>query len=300
MLIVVDGVVLAQWGDTARRFRCHSIRKSFLSALYGIQVWEEQIHLSDTLQELRIDDTPPSLTLIEKQATVGDLLKARSGVYHPALYETPSMAAMRPKRGSHLPGTFWYYNNWDFNVLGTIFEQQTKTKIREGFKRRIADPLQMEDFQLEDAGYVRGTDSIHPAYPFRMSARDLARFGLLFLRDGEWRGKQIIPREWIAESTRSYSDAGQAGGYGYMWWVAVDGKHFPLVNLKEGAFSARGAGGQVLLVVPYSNLVIVHRVDTDAPIRRSFSARQLGRLFRLILDAKIGGNQLEAHSGLQP
>jgi len=53
------------------------------------------------------------------------LLEARSGVYHAALYETPAMAKQRPARGSHEPGTFWYYNNWDFNALGTIYEHAT-------------------------------------------------------------------------------------------------------------------------------------------------------------------------------
>lgn len=292
-MIIVDGLVLEEWGDTARGFRCHSIRKSFLSALYGIHVREERIDLYDTLEELGIDDHKP-LSPIEKQATVGDLLKARSGVYHPALYESPSMAAMRPKRGSHRPGTFWYYNNWDFNALGTIFEQQTKTRIFEQFKRRIADPLEMEDFRLEDTSYFRGPVSIHAAYPFRMSTRDLARFGLLFGRKGKWRGQQIVPREWVAESTRSYSDAGQAGGYGYMWWVAVEGRHFPFVHLSKGVFSARGAGGHVLLVVPDADLVIVHRVDTDAPVRRQVTAAQLGRLFRRILKSRIRPDEPQA------
>jgi CubicO group peptidase (beta-lactamase class C family) len=61
------------------------------------------------------------------------------------------MKAKRPKRHSHAPGTFWYYNNWDFNAFGTIFEQETGTKIFEEFDRRIAKPLQMEDFKVATA-----------------------------------------------------------------------------------------------------------------------------------------------------
>ena len=103
-----------------------------------------------------IDDNEPSLTETEKQATVGDLIKARSGIYHPALYEHPIMKARRPERHSHAPGTFYYYNNWDFNALGTIFEQETGTKIFEEFDRRIAKSLQMEDFKISDCHYVTG------------------------------------------------------------------------------------------------------------------------------------------------
>lgn len=263
VMIIVDGRVLAEWGDTATKYNVHSIRKSFLSALYGIGVSERAIRLTDTMLDLSIDDNAPSLTDIEKTATVGDLLKARSGIYHPALYEAVTMAAARPERGSHPPGTFWYYNNWDFNALGTIYEKQTGNGIYSAFKTRIAEPLEMEDFWPGDGKYVTGRDSIHRAYPFRMTARDMARFGLLFLREGNWRGKQIVPKDWVAESITSYSDARNNGGYGYMWWVAANGKHLPEVRLPDGSYSARGNGGHYTLVVPKFDLVIVHRVNTD-------------------------------------
>ncbi len=285
VMIVEDGLVIDQWGETARKFNLHSIRKSILSALYGIYVHEGLIRLDKTLEELGIDDNEPSLTPAEKKATVLDLLKARSGVYHPALYETPSMKAMRPPRGSHAPGTFWYYNNWDFNVLGTIFERETKAKIFEAVKHRLAEPLEMQDYDPEDGQYFTGPDSIHPAYPIRMTARDLARFGLLYLREGRWRDKPIVPREWIRQSLKPYSDAGDAGGYGYMWWIAAGGRHFPEVKLKDGAYSARGAGGHFLIVIPDCKLVVVHRVNTDLP-GRSVGTGQVGRLLRLILDAR--------------
>ena len=285
VMIVVDGRVLYEWGDTSGRYNVHSIRKSFLSALYGIGVSEGAIRLSDSLSFLDIDDNAPSLTEIEKAATVGDLLKARSGIYHPALYEAATMAAARPPRGSHAPGTFWYYNNWDFNALGTIFEKQAGTGIFSAFKTRIADPLEMEDFRLGDGKYVSGRDSIHRAYPFQMTARDMARFGLLFLREGNWRGRQIIPRDWVAASITAYSDARSNGGYGYMWWVASHGKHLPGVRLPDGAYTARGFGGHYILVVPQFDLVIVHRVNTD---KRGIvvSPKQFGELVKLILDAR--------------
>jgi len=288
VLVVDDGVVVAEWGETTRKFRCHSIRKSFLSALYGIHVAEGRIQLSRTLAELGIDDND-ALTETEKQATVAELLQARSGVYHPALYETPAMKAQRPARGSHAPGAFWYYNNWDFNALGTIFEQETGKKIFEEFERRLAGPLEMQDFEAADGEYFRGPDSVHPAYPFRMTARDLARFGLLYLRQGRWKGEQIVPVAWVEESTRAYSDAGPSGGYGYLWWVAVEGRHFPGVQLPAGAYSARGHRGHFILVIPSEKLVIVHRVNTDER-GPQVSSEEFGRLVGLILEAKIRKN----------
>ncbi len=275
-MVVYDGKVLVSWGDVERRFMCHSVRKSLLSALYGTHVDDRSIDLTKTLAELNIDDKSP-LTATEKQATIRDLLKARSGVYHPAAYETQSMKARRPNRGSHLRDTFWYYNNWDFNALGTIFEQETGTDIFEDFKNRIADPLQMEDYRLID-GYhhLEAEHSIHPAYPFKMSARDMARFGLLYLREGKWNGKQIISKEWIKESTASYSDAGNRGGYGYLWWISGEFKDL-------GMYSAYGVGTQIISVLPAANLVIVQRVNTYEG-RRAAPSKEL---FRLTVDAKV-------------
>ena len=119
----------------------------------------------------------------------------------------------------------------------------------------------------------------------------MARFGLLFLRAGKWREGQLIRKEWVIESTRSYSKAGEAGGYGYMWWVAVNGRHFPFVHLKDRAFSARGAGGHFLLVVPDDDLVIVHRTDTDNPAARRLTLSQCGMLLKLIFDSRLEGRE---------
>ncbi len=285
VMIIVDGVVLDEWGETSRHFNVHSIRKSFLSALYGIHDDEGNINLSLTMRRLGIDDNEPSLTDTEKRATVHQLLKARSGVYHPALYESAGMKASRPERYSHEPGTFWYYNNWDFNVLGTLFRNLTKTDIFREFGRRIAGPLRMEDFDVNLCRYVWGRDSVHPAYPFRMTARDMARFGLLYLRMGRWEDRQIVPREWVEDSVIPYSDAGNSGGYGYLWWIAANGRHLPNVILEDGAYSARGAGGHYILVIPTNDMVIVHRVNTDG--RNSVSSGEFGRLVQMILSAKM-------------
>jgi CubicO group peptidase (beta-lactamase class C family) len=284
-MIIHDGKVLYYWGDIGRKFWTHSSRKSFMSALYGIWVDRHVIHLDETLSRLGIDDTAPSLSDQEKQATVRMLLQARSGVYHGAAAESASMKAARPARHSHPPGTFWYYNNWDFNALLTIFEQETQTKFFEELKNAILDPIGAEDFTIADGYYAYEPISLHPAYPFRITARDMARFGLLFLNHGRWDGRQIIPESWITESTTAYSDAGASGGYGYMWWVAVNGRHFPNVTLPDGSFSAQGAYGQYCVVIPAYDLVVVHRVNSDAA--DEVSSSQFGLLLQYILQARM-------------
>jgi CubicO group peptidase (beta-lactamase class C family) len=309
VMIVDDGIVVDAWGDTTHRFQCHSMRKSLLSALIGIHVHEGHIDLSKTLEDLDMDDTKPSLSDAEKQATVADLIKARSGIYHVALGEAPSMKAKRPERHSHTPGTFWYYNNWDFNALGTIFEQETGTRIFDEFNHRVAKPLQMEDFRVGDCRYLTSNDygtpeaSIHPVYQFRMSTRDLARFGLLFLREGQWRDQQIIPVDWVRESTTSHSDNGPDSGYGFMWWTGIKGGLFPNVQVKGHSFYASGYRGHRVIVLPYRNLVVVHRVDTDSS-SVDIGNREIGPLLWLILDAagetEIGDAPIiEAARGIQ-
>ncbi len=282
VVIVTRGKILDSWGAVETKFNVHSIRKSFLSALCGIQVAAGKIKMDATMKQLGIDDNEPALTDIEKSATVRQLLQARSGIYHPALYETASMKARRPQRHSHAPGTFWYYNNWDFNALGTIYERECQAGIYGDFERLIARRIGMQDYSAKDGRYVTGADSIHRAYPFRMTARDMARFGLLFLRGGKWNAEQIISAEWVKESTTAWSHAGTSGGYGYLWWIAKSGMHFAGATLPEGSYSARGAGGHYILVIPALDLVIVHRVNTDID-GRSVSSADFGELVRLIL-----------------
>ena len=260
-----DGKVFFSWGEITKNYLCHSIRKPFLCALYGIHVEQGNINLDATLEELNIDDIPPSLTPDEKQATVRDLLKSRSGVYHEAAAEDQHMIETRPERGSHAPNTFFYYNNWDFNALGTIFEQETETKIFEEFKRKIADPVGMEDFKIENCFYQYESDkSIHPAYHFRMSARDMARFGVMYQQNGTWRNLRIIPGEWITESTTAYSieDSASGSSYGYMWKVFPEGSLLAEMVGYPGYFHT-GIGVHALVIVPELKLVVVERFDTD-------------------------------------
>ena len=284
VMIIDDGLVIDAWGEIDRIFYCHSMRKSLVSGLYGIYVEEGAIDLTRTLAELGIDDLTP-LTQTESQATVADLLKARSGIYIRAAGEAKSMADARPQRGSHAPGTYWYYNNWDFNALGTIFDQETGVEnIYAAFEERIAEPIGMEDFRSETLSYSYVDYTMHPYYGFNMSARDLARFGLLFLREGNWNGEQIIPAKWVRESTTSYSDTGDGGGYGYMWWTGTSTGLFPGVTVQSHSYYASGYGGHKIIVLPYKDLVVVHRVNTFEP-GVEISTSQIGILLWLILDA---------------
>lgn len=265
MMAVSDGKVFFSWGEVERNYWCHSIRKPMLSALIGFYTGANGIDIEATMAELEINDIEPSLSDQELEATVRQLMQSRSGVYHPAAGETQEMRDSRPLRGSHEPGTFFYYNNWDFNALGTIFQQITGTDIFEEFDSRIAQPIGMEDFNPESCQYSYEPEySDHPVYAFRMSCRDMARFGVLYQKNGVWEGQRIIDEEWIEMTTATVSimDSTTGIGFGYMW------KTFPEGSLLEemigySGYYHTGVGIHILIILPEIDLVIVQRLNTD-------------------------------------
>ncbi len=184
-----------------------SVRKSLISGLFGIAEEKGLINIDATLAELKIDDTVNPLTESEKKATVRDLLKAKSGIYIDAIGETSDMKKKRPKRGSHPPGTYWYYNNWDFNALGVIFEKQTSLSIGQAFNDWIAKPIGMKRFKPEAVIYEEAAYTSMRMYRFYLCVSDLCRFGSLYANDGVWLNKQIIPKQWVSESLTPHSNA---------------------------------------------------------------------------------------------
>ena len=229
------------------------------------------------LEELDIQDNAPALSAVERQATVLDLLRSRSGIFHLVARELPVMAAQRPPRGSQLPGAFFYYNNWDFNVLGAILEKATGKSVFDDFETHIARPLGMEDYRASDGTYESGPQSRFPYYQFKVSTRDMARFGYLYLRQGRWKDQQILPATWVKRSTTPYSsdahDESPFAGYGLLWWTT------------DWGYSAVGADGHFIAVIPGKDLVVVHRVPYDPPRSDVVSYRTVDTMIRLIIAA---------------
>ncbi|UTR09770.1 beta-lactamase family protein [Evansella sp. LMS18] len=284
---IYKGKILFEWGDTSKNTNVHSVRKSFLSALYGIYEEEGKIQLDSTLEELDIGEGG-ELTEKEREAKVEDLLTSRSGVFLPAGEESRSMIQNRPPRESQPSGTYFYYNNWDFNALGTIFNLASSADVFQEFQEKIAEPIGMENFTLNNTMYrLEENRSYHPSYLFSVSARDMARFGQLYLQNGEWEGEQIVPEEWIERSTKPHAETGnEIYDYGYLWWVAKEG---PLKD--AGLYSAVGRHGQSIDILPEYDFVFVHRVDSTKPsvrfLYRDVSQKQRLRLLEMVLDAKL-------------
>lgn len=276
ILFVQDGAVVTAWGDITRPDNIQSITKSFQSALVGMAVEEGRIDLDATLEQLGIDDVP-ALTASERQARVRDLLTMRSGVLHSAVSALPVNPS--PEQERPAPGTRFNYTNWDVNALEAVFQQTTGESFPEAVEKRLIARLQMEDF---NQGYVslsfNPTLSRLPHPSLRLSTRDLARFGLLYLHRGRWRDRQLIPEAWVAESTRPHVDLGPQAAFGYLWWVPRDG---PVAE--QGGFLASGTGNQTVIVLPKRNAVFVHRA---AALGGGVNGRDAYRILVRIMESR--------------
>jgi len=309
MMAVVGGRVLFEYGDPAHLSYLASVRKSVLAMLYGNYVASGKIPLQRTLRELDFTDLE-GLLPIERQATIEHLITARSGIYHPASNPGDS-TALAPPRGSQKPGTYFLYNNWDFNAAGAIFEKLTGRDIYDALETDLARPIGMQDFdraRQRKSGDLKR--SMHPAYHMWLSTRDMARLGYLMLREGEWAGRQVIPRDWarkivslvtpLAElnppvQREAAYGSGQLWGYGYMWWVwDSPGRRGPLA----GAYTGMGAYGQYITVLPALDMVVAHKTDPQQPRDdkpaagpgrpRAVSASEYFAALQLLIAARCG------------
>jgi CubicO group peptidase (beta-lactamase class C family) len=264
IMAVVGGRVLYEYGDQTTVSYLASVRKSVLAMLFGKYVKNGAVRLDKTLAELGIDDHG-GLLPSEKEATIADLLGARSGVYHEASNAGDDLASA-PPRGSQKHGTYYLYSNWDFNALGTIFEQETKQSIYDALERDVARPIGMRDF--DRAAHRRTGDakrSVHLAYHMNFSTRDMARIGYVMLRNGEWSGQEIVPRDWARRISSVVTPVNEMNperhrkgpfGYGYLWWI-WDGP--AAAGPYAGAYTGQGAVGQYITVLPQRDMVVVHK-----------------------------------------
>jgi CubicO group peptidase (beta-lactamase class C family) len=269
-VLVHDDVVYTA-GPQDEPLPIHSIRKSIISALFGQLIGDGLVRLDSTLAELGVEDSP-QLTPMEKSATLEHVLTSSSGVYLPLEFETSydvftNTPANWPDRESSLPGTRFHYSNWNFNVLGDIYQRASGTALFVAVDRLLAQPLGFRDWdplahgRLHYRSDLLGATPRYPNYAIAMSPRDLAKFGQLYCAGGTWQGQQIVSSEWVSRSTRPIMATGLPGPfgrYGYLWWVRAENTSSPF---PPGSFSAVGLGGQILSIVPSLGLVMVALCD---------------------------------------
>jgi CubicO group peptidase (beta-lactamase class C family) len=283
-----------------------SVRKSVLGMLYGKYVADGTIDLQKTVKDLGLTDVQKFLPR-EEHATLEMLLLSRSGVYLPDGEPDPDPSDNPPARGSQYPGAFFYYNNWDFDAAGTAFEKLTGKNIYQALQTDLASPIGMQDYDVSRQKKLSMMPySVHPIYHMYLSTRDMARLGLLMLRDGVWNGKRLLPDHWVWALTELYTHASEIfpvslrnaqtvgpsrWGYGRMWW-AWDQPRLPGgLSLGDfyGAFQAWGTGGQFITVLPAHDLVIAHKVEIEGDNAADMRPLEQSTIVQMIIAARCQG-----------
>jgi CubicO group peptidase (beta-lactamase class C family) len=272
LLVIKDGYLIAEdyfnEGSVDQKDRLQSVTKSYTSALVGIAL--EQGYLSSIDQKM-LDFFPEVANQVtdprKEQITIRHLLQMRagypweetdqvlwdgllSGHYPPLIEEFPLTAD---------PGTEFQYSNLTSNWLGIIVDRATGTNLKAFAEEYLFSAINVEagEWGQDAEGHNNGCGDLH------FSARDAAKFGLLYLNDGEYEGIQVIPADWVSESLQRYSeDINLTGGfpanwglsisdigYGYQWWSAKAGEHY--------FYYAAGHGGQMIVLLDEFDMVIV-------------------------------------------
>jgi CubicO group peptidase (beta-lactamase class C family) len=267
------------------------------------------IDLNKTVEQLGLAEPGNPFLPIEKSATLEQLLAGRSGVYPLPRPDNASpyrdlIVDTQPPRGSELPGTYFHYNDWDFNAAGTAFEKLTGKNIYDALETDLADPIGMQDFDRSLQKKITHEGQVHPEYAMYLSTRDMARIGLLMLRNGNWDGKQLVPTMWIQMSAvpvtpfeemnppylRSLG-APERWGFGGMWWT-WDAGVFPgniYITPFQGAFEARGTAGQYITILPAKDMVLVHKVYIDVYPQPAISQEEWDTITNMAISAACSG-----------
>lgn len=271
LLVIKNGYLIAEdyfnGGEVGKQTLIQSASKSYISALVGIAL--DKGCLSSVDQKM-IDFFPKVADQIadprKKLITIRDLLQMRSGypdeetdsAYLDALYwgVYPPLIAEFPLVSD--PGTRFNYSNLTYSWLAIILSRACGTDLKSYAQEHLFQPTDTElgDWLQDRDGHYIGSGGIH------VTARDAAKFGLLYLNNGEYNGNQIVPADWVHDSLQNYSEnARDYGsslsfrdlGYGYGWWTARAGEHH---------FSyAWGHGGQLIVLLDELDMVIVTTAD---------------------------------------
>ncbi len=275
LLVIKSGYLIAEGyfneGAVERKNLLQSATKSYTSALVGLALDRGCLSsvdqkLMDFFPELADRVTDPR----KEEITIRDLLQMRAGYpweeSDPALWKA-LLSGDYLRRVVDVPlivdpGTEFNYSNLSSHFLGVIVARACNTDLKSFGQEHLFSPIDAKvgDWNQDRDGYYIGGAEIHT------TARDAAKFGLLYLNDGEREGNQVISASWVRASLQSYSEAWVAHarlsregryfldlGYGYQWWSATVGDHH--------VDYAAGHGGQYIVLLDDLDMVIVVASD---------------------------------------
>lgn len=278
LVIIRNGRLIWKGSNIDKKHGVWSLTKSFTSTVLGLLIDDGK-----TTLDTRAKDYVPAMAAVYPEITLRHFTTMTSGYYavgdepRGTYRHGPSRTPFKPgaKPLFEPPGSHYAYWDSAMNQFANVLTRIADEPIEELFKRRIADPIGMDrskwdwgDFGKVDGIVVNGGSGNNGKHML-ISARELARFGLLFLNRGKWNGKQLISAEWVDMATRSqvplsislgkFSAADGRGTYGFNWWVngiKPDGRRkWP--DAPIGAYSASGYNNNDMFIIPEWNMVIV-------------------------------------------
>ena len=287
-IIVRNGYLTASWGDLDRVDMTFSVTKSYLSTTVGLAFDDGLINLSDPVAKYVWDGTfaGPHNSKITWQH-----LLSQSSDWSGSLFGVPDWSDRPPREGSiddwknrklNEPGTFFKYNDIRVNLLAYSILQVVRQPLPELLKERIMDPIEASStwrwygyetswVDIDGSKVQSVSGGGHFGGGMFINTYDQAKFGLLFLRDGNWNGQQLISRKWI-DLLRQPSEANES--YGYMWWLNKGDRKWEGVS--ESIFYAAGFGGNYIIVDKEHDLLIV---------TRWLEPSKLGEFVKMVIDS---------------
>jgi CubicO group peptidase (beta-lactamase class C family) len=240
--------------DRSSLFDVRSVTKSVVSTLVGIAVGDGLLDLMQDLGQLLPDRLPPDADPRVRSITVESLLTMTAGFAWDDLADFWRLLSSDDWVGTTLrmtlaadPGQVFTYNSGCSQLLSVTLTRLTGKRLADVAAERLFGPL-----GIVPGGWPRDPQGLSiGAYGLELSARDLAKLGLLYLRGGQLGEVQLLPADYVRRATAPQSASGfpEDTAYGYHWWVTEVADH--------AAFFAAGYGGQYLFVVPDLDLIVV-------------------------------------------
>ncbi|MCE7980016.1 MAG: class C beta-lactamase-related serine hydrolase [Caldilinea sp. CFX5] len=230
-----------------------SVTKSIMTTLIAMAADQGKLNLDDPLLSFFPDRTIANRDARKEAITVRHLTSMSSGLDCTAANDEQTLREMEQSKDFvqftldrkmiSVPGQHFVYCSPGMHLLSAILQQATGMTALEFAQQNLFEPLGIQAviWPTDPQGYNHGWGDLH------LQPRDMAKIGFLWLNHGEWAGKQLVPRQWVAASVKTQLKTGGNDDYGYGWWITG----------AEGEYAAIGRGGQRIQVWPAINAILV-------------------------------------------
>jgi len=281
VVLVRNGTLIHAGPEADKRHNIWSCSKTFTSTVLGLLVDDGVVSLDDRAAqyEALLNEKYPTVTLRHfTTMTSGYSARGRSR-WNPAQYADWSQTVYEPEDPCFAPGSAYAYWDEAQMMFGRVLTQILKKEMRVFLKERITDPIGMGDWSWGPEQELNGIPINNGCTSVHVTPKQLARWGWLFLNEGNWKGRQLISAEWVKMATgvqvpssipvadTDRKETVGPGCYGFNWWVngkRADGT-WKLPGAPPGCYFASGFNNNKCIVIPAWNMVVVRMGEDGHP-----------------------------------